>query len=269
MATESYIIPVYVKTLSGEIIQLSVDRYLRRQGVHDALCRAYPDEFPYDLTHVTAIDTESEIKGDPFLEAEMTFLVVVEKDTLCRLTSVETRPLVRHWTFTTSADRVYHIYRVIHRMDCGYVQGMVTSLNGPFSVTPYAYYAMSEDEPLSEEDLQTAYFYHKRVSELFYNLLLDSDSDPSQITFHDAYAMQLIVNQYEKDIGNVRLPTQSFTGRVIFSFCECGHLHNAVHGYLHDITHHHKTTAHVIGHPSNRAFIARAKAYAEKLTCVQ
>lgn len=266
MATESYMIPVYVKTLSGEMIQLSVDRYLRRQGVHDALCRAYPDEFPYDLTHVTAAETESEIKGDPFLEAEMTFLAVVEKDTLCRLTSVETRPLVRHWTFTTSADRVYHIYRVIHQMDRSYVRGMVTSLNGPFSVTPYAYYAMSEGEPLSEEALQTAYFYHKRVSELFYKLLLDSDS--ARITFHDVYAMELIVNQYEKDIGNVRLPTQSFTGRVIFSFCECGHVHNAVHGHP-DTIQHRKTSPHLIGHTSNLAFMARAKAYAEKLTCVQ
>ena len=269
MATESYMIPVYVKTLSGEIIQLSVDRYLRRQGVHDALCRAYPDEFPYDLTHVTAIETESEIKGDPFLEAEMTFLAVVEKDTLCRLTSVETRPLVRHWTFTTSADRVYHIYRVIHRMDRGYVRGMVTSLNGPFSVTPYAYYAMSEGEPLSEEALQTAYFYHNRIPQLFYKLLLDSDSAPARVTCHDVYAMELIVNQYEKDIGNVRLPTQSFTGRVIFSFCECGHLHNAVHGYQSDIMHHRETSTHLIGHTSNLTFMARAKAYAETLTCVQ
>lgn len=278
MAAESYMIPVYVKTLTGEIIQLSVDRYLKRQGVHDALCSAYPDEFPYDLTHVTdSLESETEptsesdtataleLESADALAPEMIFLAVVTKDTMCRLLSVKTRLVpsayttsrhkVRHWTFMTSNERVYHIYRVIHQMERYVVKGTSTSNNGPFSIQPYAYYAISEDEPLSDEVLQRSNFYHRRVPELFYVQL--AGSSPT-LTFHDVYVMELIVDHYEQDIGDVRRPTKMLFGREMF-FCECGHVYESANQS--EYRYHLKTGTHLNGHPSNRAFMRRAKAY--------
>ena len=259
MAAESYMIPVYVKTLTGEMIQLSVDRYLKRQGVHDALCREYPDEFPYDLTHVTAVETALEsadaLKSADALESDMIFLAVVTTDTLCRLLSVNTRLFVRHWTFMTSDERVYHIYRVIHQMERYVVKGITTSTHGPFSVQPYAYYTISEDEPLSDEALQRSNFYHRRVPELFYVQL--AGSSPT-LTFHDVYVMELIVDHYEQDIGDVRRPTKTLIGREMF-FCECGHVYESANQS--EYRYHLKTGTHLIGHLSNQAFMRRAKAY--------
>ena len=84
-ATESLNVTVYVKTLSGDLIELSVDPTLGLEGVETALHRFNPELFPKDITKVSFLnEDENTLTNETFL-----FAVVYPLESIVRVDTFE------------------------------------------------------------------------------------------------------------------------------------------------------------------------------------
>lgn len=70
MASESITVTVFIKTLSGDLIELQVDPEKGLKGVEEALYRHQPTLFPKEITHVSFLNEEdSTLTNETFLMA--------------------------------------------------------------------------------------------------------------------------------------------------------------------------------------------------------